>query len=138
MAKNMVEYHIQEGAFHTLKVASGANVKIGQLVTIAGDKTVNVAGDGDKALGIVYSGTVGIDGVGVGYSGDNGDVATVIVLKPFVYLEAGGAITAGNELKAGANGTAVAVTGDGTDSAIKFATALEGGASGERVLAILG
>jgi hypothetical protein len=132
--RNFVEYHIQEGAFHTFKVDAGQNIKIGQMVAITGDRAVSVAGAGDNAIGVVYSGTVGLDGLNDGYEGDNGDVVTVIVLKPLVYLEAGGAITAGADLASGANGTVVA--GDGT--APKVGTAVAGATSGERFLAILG
>jgi len=138
MARNFVEYHIQEGAFHTFKVASGQTIKIGQLVKVAGDRSVAVAGDGDKAIGIVYSGTVGKDGLNVGYDGDEGDVVTVVALKPLVYMEAGGAITAGEGLKAGANGTAVPLAGDGSDLALKVGIALEGATSGNRFLAMIG
>jgi hypothetical protein len=134
MARNFVEYHIQDGAFHTFKVDAGQTVKIGQLVELTGELAVSVAGAGADALGVVYSGTVGIDGLNDGYKGDNGDVVTVIVLKPLVYLEAGASVTAGNALEAGANG--VAIPNAGTNP--KVGTALKSGASGERFLAILG
>lgn len=138
MARNFVEYHIQEGAFHTFKVNAGETVKIGQLVKVTGDRTVGVADGTGTTLGVVYSGTVGKDGLNVGYLGDEGDVVTVIVLKPLVYLQAGGAITAGAKIKAGAGGNAVVVdeaTGNGYDN---IGVALEAKASGERFLAILG
>jgi hypothetical protein len=134
MARNFVEYHIQEGAFHTFKVNAGETVKIGQLVSVKGNRTVGVAGAGDDALGVVYSGTVGLDGVNDGYQGDNGDVVTVVVLKPLVYLEAGAGVTAGSALEAGANGTAI--NNAGTNP--KIGTALETKTTGERFLAILG
>lgn len=140
MARNFVEYHIQEGAFHTFKVASGQTVKIGQMVEIVGDRTVGVAGaDSDKVIGVVYSGTVGKDGLNVGYSGDEGDVVTVVALKPLVYLEAGaGGVTAGDKLKTDANGNAVALV-VGTDSDLaKVGLALEAGTAGDRFLALLG
>ncbi|MBL5777000.1 hypothetical protein HV436_01450 [Bacillus sporothermodurans] len=104
MARNKVEYHIQEGAFHTFKVKAGQTIKIGQPVVVSGDMTVSLAGAGTEAIGIVYSGTVGLDGVNDGYKGDNGDVVTVIVLKPIVYLTAGGAVTAGDNVEVGAGG----------------------------------
>ena len=140
MARNFVEYHIQEGAFHTFKVASGQTVKIGQMVEIVGNRTVGVAGAGStKAIGVVYSGTVGKDGLNDGYSGDEGDVVTVVALKPLVYLEAGdGGVTAGDILKTDANGNAVALV-EGTDSSFaKIGLALEDGTAGERFLALLG
>lgn len=138
MARNFVEYHIQEGAFHTFKVASGETIKIGQLVTVGGDRTVKVAGASDVAIGVVYSGTVGKDGLKEGYVGDQGDVVTVVALKPLVYLEAGDAITAGDILKAGDEGTAVPVIGDGSDLAQKVGIALEGATQGQRFLAMIG
>jgi hypothetical protein len=138
MARNFVEYHIQDGAFHTFKVASGETIKIGQLVQIAGDRTVEVADGTKTAIGVVYSGTVGKDGLGVGYVGDEGDVVTVVALKPLVYLEAGGNITAGALLKASGSGQAVAIdtaTGNGYDA---IGVALEAGSLGNRFLAMLG
>jgi hypothetical protein len=138
MARNFVEYHIQEGAFHTFKVDAGETIRIGQLVSVTGDKAVSLAGAGDEAIGVVYSGTVGLDGLKDGYKGDNGDVVTVIVLKPLVYLQAGGAISAGANLKAGADGKAVALAGDGSDVALKVGKALAGASADERFLALLG
>jgi len=134
MARNFVEYHIQEGAFHTLKVATGQTVKIGQMVTVTGDRTVSVAGAGENAIGVVYSGSVGKDGLKVGYVGDEGDVVTVVALKPLVYLEAGGAVKAGDVLASGANGTVVT----SPDGSSRVALALEGANTGERFLAMLG
>lgn len=139
MAQNKVEYHIQEGGFFTFKVNAGEVVKIGQIVEIKGDRVVGLAGAGSqKVIGVVYSGTVGIDGINVGYSGDNGDVATVVVLKPLVYLTAGGAVSAGDPLKSDANGNAVTAT-VGTDATEAiFGMAITGaGASGEDFVAVL-
>lgn len=101
MARNKVEYHIQDGAFHTFKVASGQTLKIGQPVKVTGEMTVSLAGNGEPAIGVVYSGTVGKDGLNVGYSGNEGDVVTVIVLKPIVYLTAGMAISPGFHIQVG-------------------------------------
>lgn len=136
MARNFVEYHIQEGAFHTFKVASDQTIKIGQMVAITGDKEVSVAEVGDNAIGVVYSGTVGLDGINEGYKGANGDVVTVVVLKPLVYLEAGGDITAGSDLEVGAGGTVVVPAEDSTNPVV--AQAVEGATEGERFLALLG
>lgn len=132
MANNKVEYHIQDGAIFTFKVAQGENIKIGQLVAMTGDREVGIAGVDADVVGVVYGGTVGIDGVEEGFDGDKEHVVSVVVFKPFVYLEAGGAITAGDRLTAGANGTAV--TG-GTGEA--FAKAVQGATSGERFVAFL-
>lgn len=137
MAKNLVEYHIPSGSFHTFKVAPAQTVKIGQFVEVAGDLTVKTAGAGSlKVIGQVYSGSVGVDGVGVGYRGDAGDVVTVIALKPITYAKAGGAITAGANLKTTATGDVV-VHVEATDSDnMIVATALEAGASGAYVTVI--
>lgn len=136
MAQNLVEYHIQDGAIFTFKVKAGENVKIGQLVELTGDREVAVpAGLSTKLVGVVYGGTVGIDGVTVGFNGDNGDVVSVVVLKPFVYLEAGEAITAGNLLSSGANGVAMTT---GATEANKVGLAIQGALLGERFVAILG
>jgi hypothetical protein len=140
MARNFVEYHIQEGAFHTFKVSAGQTIRIGQMVEIVGDRTVGVAGAGStKAIGVVYSGSVGKDGLNTGYVGDEGDVVTVVALKPLVYLEAGEAVTAGDVLVTEANGTAGAIDTVGGQSAMnKIGLALEGATAGERFLAMIG
>ena len=140
MAKNYIEYHIQEGAMMTYKVDAGENVKIGDFVEVTGDRIVSVASAGsNKVVGQVYSGTVGIDGLNDGYEGDKNHVVTVIALKPYTYVKAGtGGINAGDNLKAGANGSVVKLV-EGTDSEFaKVALAIGSGASGERVLALLG
>lgn len=143
MARNFVEYHIPEGSFHTFKVEAGQTVKIGQFVEVVGDRSVQTAPAGSqKVVGQVYSGTVGIDGLNVGYQGDNGDVVTVIALKPLTYVEANGTITAGDKLATDAGGTVVSHTSTATFSAGEYNSvvgmALEGGVAGERILAILG
>lgn len=105
MARNKVEYHIQAGSTFTFKVKAGSTVKIGDVVEISGSREVTTAATGsEKVAGVVYAGTVGVDGVNVGFQGDRGDVAVVIILKPFVYMTASAAIAAGDNLKAaGAN-----------------------------------
>lgn len=141
MAKNFVESHIQQGAFHTFKVEAGKVVKIGDVVEITANGKVQVAGAGSqKVVGQVYSGTVGIDGKNVGYSGDENMVATVVVLKPFVYMLAESTtITAGDALKAGATGgVAVLDTVAGDTALNKIAMAIESGSQGQRILCLLG
>lgn len=132
MAQNLVEYHIQDGAIFTFKVKAGSNIKIGQLVAISGDREVDVAGADADVVGVVYGGTVGKDGITDGFSGNAGDVVSVVVFKPFVYLKASGAITAGARLTAGAGGTAK-VGGTGKE----FAKAIQGATDGQRFVAIL-
>lgn len=131
MARNKVEYHIQEGAFHTFKVQTGT-LKIGQPVKIAGDMAVALAGAGEGAIGIVYSGTVGIDGVNVGYQASKGDVVTVIINKPLVYLPVTASVTAGADLEVGADGKFVTKT-----NGVKVAQALTAGSATQDVIAIL-
>lgn len=143
MARNFVEYHIQEGAFHTFKVASGQTVKIGEVVEVVGDRTVQTAGpDSQKAIGVVYSGTVGKDGLNVGYVGDEGDVVTVVALKPLVYLEAGVDVNAGDKLASNGAGAVKPHASTETFSAGEYnaviGIALEGATAGERFLAMLG
>jgi len=139
MARNFVESHIQDGALHTFKVEAGQVVKIGQLVEVSATGKVQVAGaDSTKVIGVVYSGTVGVDGKNVGYDGDQNMVATVVVNKPFVYLEASGTFSAGDPLKAGANGTVVKLDTVAGDTAFELvAIALEDGVIGERARSIL-
>ncbi|MED4409030.1 hypothetical protein P5609_001395 [Bacillus licheniformis] len=143
MAKNFVEHHIQEGAFHTFKVEAGQVVKIGQVVEVTPNGGVQVAGAGStKVLGVVYSGTVGVDGKNVGYSGDNNEVATVVALKPLVYLEANETINAGDMVEAGTNGTIVVHNEGATylanEGHQKIGLALQNGNAGERILIALG
>ena len=134
--KNFVEYHIQEGSFHTFKVEDGETVKIGQMVKVTGDRSVSVAGAGDNAIGVVYSGTVGKDGRNVGYLGDEGDVVTVVALKPLVYLEASGTITPGTDVVAGPDGTVAVATEEAGGPAVGHA--LESANAGDRFLVMLG
>ncbi|MGG3663620.1 hypothetical protein [Bacillus gobiensis] len=140
MAQNFVESHIQQGALHTFRVQAGQTVKIGEMVEVVGDRTVKTAGFGSqKAIGIVYSGTVGVDGKAVGYSGDLNHKATVVVLKAFVYLEASGAITAGDSLKPADGGTVAKLDETLGDTDLdKIGLALESASAGERFLALLG
>lgn len=134
MARNFVEHHIQQGGIHTFKVEAG------QMVEVTANGKVQVAEVGSqKVIGVVYSGTVGIDGKNVGYSGDLDQVASVVVLKPFVYLEAGGLITAGDALKTEAGGVVVKLDSITGDTAMqKVGLALQGANIGERFLALLG
>jgi hypothetical protein len=139
MARNKLERHIQAGAFHTFKVKAGSTLKIGDIVEVSGDLEVTKAGaTSTKVIGVVYSGTVGIDGVTDGYQGNNGDVVTVITLKPQVYMTTGGAVTAGQVLKSDANGKIVPlVIGTDNDNA-RVGLALTAGASGADVVVLLG
>lgn len=140
--QNKVEYHIQSGSFFTFKVQPTKTVKIGDVVELSGDRTVQqAAASSKKVMGVVYSGTVGVDGVNVGYQGDRGDVATVIVNKPFVYLVADGAITAGDKLQAGANGAAKKQTATATyvqdEEKAVFGMAITGATAGNKFIAVL-
>lgn len=139
MARNKVEYHIQDGALFTFKVKAGQTVKIGELVEISGDMEVQRAGaTSTKVVGVVYSGTVGLDGLNVGYKGDNGDVVTVVVFKPFVYLTAGAAVTAGQPVKSDANGKITPLT-VGTDSDLAYiGLALTNASAGSDSIVLLG
>ena len=137
MARNKIEYHIQEGAFHTFKVASGETIKIGNPVVVTGDLSVSLAGKGTDAIGIVYSGTVGLDGLTVGYQGDKGDVVTVIVLKPIVYLTAGATVAAGNDVQVGSAGKFVYSDGT-TYTGVIIGKALSGAVVDEDFVALLG
>ncbi|PEZ47033.1 hypothetical protein CN367_11740 [Priestia megaterium] len=139
MARNKVEVHIQDGALFTFKVKAGQTLKIGEVVEISGDEEVQRAGaTSTKVIGIVYSGSVGIDGVNVGYKGDNGDVVTVVVMRPQVYIPVGATVTAGQVLKSDANGKVVPlVVGTDSDQA-RVGIALTGATSGNDAIVILG
>ena len=119
MARNFVEVHIDDASLFSYRVKAGENIKIGELVEISGDLEVQKAGaDSVKVIGIVFSGTVGIDGINDGYDGDKKHVVTVALAQKGnqVYLKAGtGGLTAGDLVKANADGHGVAVT-VGTDA----------------------
>lgn len=132
MARNKVEYHIPAGSFHTFKVAATKTLYIGQPVVVTGDMEVDLAGAGEKVLGIVYSGTVGVDGINSGYKGNDGDVVTVVCLKPLVYLTAGGTVTAGDLVEVDNNGNFVTVT-----SGEPVAIACSGATSSNQFIAAL-
>ncbi len=140
MAQNRVEVNIQDGALHTFKVKAGAVIKIGELVEISGDLEVQKAGaTSTKVIGIVYSGTVGIDGLNVGYEGDKKHVVTVVMLKPQVYLKAGtGGLTAGAIAKSDANGLGVNLVA-GTDSDLaRVGIVIKGATAGNYGIVALG
>lgn len=130
MARNKVENHIQAGAFFTFKVNAGETLEIGNFVKITGDREVGAAGAGEDAIGMVYSGTVGKEE----YEGDKGDVVTVVVLKPFVYMTASAAIAAGADLEVAANHqVATLSTGVKVGKAVTAATN-----AGDVIIAMLG
>lgn len=119
MARNFVEVHIDDASLFSYRVKAGQNIKIGELVEISGDLEVQKAGAGSvKVIGIVFSGTVGVDGINDGYEGDKKHVVTVALAQKGnqVYLKAGtGGLVAGDLVKADANGHGVKVT-VGTDA----------------------
>lgn len=138
MAQNLVEYHIQDGAIFTFKVKAGSTIKIGQMVELSGDREVDVAGaSSTKAVGVVYSGTVGKDGVNVGYLGNEGDVVSVVLLKPLVYLKASGAITAGANLVTATNGDVKVAGAVGTETGRIVGMAIQAATAGNRFVAML-
>ena len=118
MARNFVEVHIDDASLFSYRVKAGQTLKIGELVEISGDLEVQKAGAGSvKVIGIVFSGTVGVDGINDGYEGDKKHVVTVALAQKGnqVYLKAGtGGLVAGDLVKADANGAGVKVT-VGTD-----------------------
>ncbi|AVO23019.1 hypothetical protein [Bacillus phage Anath] len=140
--QNKVELNIPSGALFPFKVQAGQTVKIGQVVEIAGNRAVQVApADSKKVIGVVYSGTVGIDGINVGYQGDKDDVATVVVMKPMVYLEAGASITAGDLVKSFGTGkiTKLDLATPATNTPdMLVGRAVSGGSAGQKVIVALG
>lgn len=128
MAKNKVEFHIPHTAFFTFKVAAGQTLVAGDLVSITGDRTVSRAAAGAQVVGVVYSGTVGK----TNYVGNDNDVVTVVVNKPFVYLTAGATIAAGAMLEAAANSKAITLA-----TGKPFAQAVTAGVNNGQIIAIL-
>lgn len=153
MAQNLVEIHVPESANHSFAVAAGANVKIGDFVSLTSDGAVEPVATGkensNKVIGMVYSGTVGVDGVNAGYDGNRGDVVTVIVNKPLVYatVTSNGPVAAGDYLvttSAKRVATYDPPTGDpdnpgGTDTPdMIIGRAITSGGAGERIAIMLG
>ena len=128
MAKNKVEFHIPHTAFFTFKVAAGQTLVAGDLVSITGDRTVSRAAAGARVVGVVYSGTVGKES----YVGNDGDVVTVVVNKPFVDLTAGGTVAAGALLEAAANSKVIT-----NATGVAFAQAVTAGVNNGQIIAIL-
>jgi hypothetical protein len=128
MARNKVEYHIQSGGFFTFK-AEGP-IEIGQVVELVGDREVAVAEAGsEKVVGVVYGGTVGKE------TFDTGDVVTVVVLKPFVYLTAAGPIASGDAIAAAADGKVATAE----NLAAKMGMAITSAAAeGDKIIAVIG
>lgn len=138
MAQNLVEYHIQDGAIFTFKVKAGADLRIGQVVEISGDREVTIAtASSTKVVGVVYGGTVGIDGVNAGFKGDEGHVVSVVLFKPLVYLKASGAITAGATLVSATNGDVKVAGAVGTETGRILGMAIMAATSGNRFVAAL-
>lgn len=141
MARNFVEVHIDDASLFSYRVKAGQNIKIGELVEISGDLEVQKAGAGSvKVIGIVFSGTVGIDGINDGYDGDKKHVVTVALAQKGnqVYLKAGtGGLVAGDLVKADANGRGVKVT-VGTDPDLAVVGIVQKGAvAGEMAQVIM-
>lgn len=130
MAKNKVEVHIQPGAFFTFKVNAGETLQEGNFVKVTGNREVGAAGAGEDAIGMVYSGTVGKHE----FKGDDNDVVTVVVLKPFVHMVAGGAIAAGADIELGTGHKVVTLA-----TGVKVGKAItEAAADGDEIIAMLG
>lgn len=141
MARNFVEVHIDDASLFSYRVKAGQTLKIGELVELSGDLEVQKAGAGSvKVIGIVFSGTVGIDGINDGYKGDKKHVVTVALAQKGnqVYLKAGtGGLVAGDLVKADANGAGVKVT-VGTDSDLAVVGIVQKGAvAGEMAQVIM-
>lgn len=128
MAKNKVEFHIPHTAFFTFKVAAGQTLVAGDLVVISGDRAVSKAGAGAQVVGVVYAGTVGKSS----YVGNDNDVVTVVVQRPFVYLTPGANVAAGALLEAAANSKVITKT-----TGVAFAQAVTAGVLDGKIIAML-
>ncbi|WP_144498281.1 hypothetical protein [Bacillus paralicheniformis] len=140
MARNKVEVHIPDGSNFSFKVKAGETLKIGDWVEVSGDYEVAPASGGSqKVIGMVYSGTIGIDGVNVGYQGDNGDVVTVVIAKPIVYATVtdSAPVTAGDYLRV-TSAKRVTTLDPATDTFDKaVAIALTSGGTGQDITVAL-
>lgn len=140
MAQNRVEVHIPHTAFFTFNVQAGQNLKIGDWVELSGDREVKAASSGStKVVGMVYSGSVGIDGVNDGYKGDDKNVVTVVVNKPLVYavVTDSAPVAAGDSLKV-TSAKRVATLGETDTLDMKVGMAVTSGGTGEKIVILLG
>ncbi|AGY46816.1 hypothetical protein Blastoid_17 [Bacillus phage Blastoid] len=140
MAQNKVEVHIPHTAFFTFKVAAGQVLKIGDWVELTGDREVSAASAGSKkVVGMVYSGSVGLDGTNDGYKGDNGNVVTVVVNKPLIYATVtdSAPVTAGDSLKV-TSAKRVATLGETDTLDQKVGMAVTSGGTGQKIVILLG
>ncbi len=150
MAQNLVEINVPDFSTHTFKVKAGTNVKIGDFVVLSENWTVEPAPTGgtNAVIGMVYSGTVGVDGVGVGYSGDKGDVVTVIISKPLVWatvsstkapVAAGDYLIANSAKRVATYDPPTAEKPEATDTPdMIIGRAVTSGGAGERIAIMLG
>lgn len=140
MAQNRVEVHIPHTAFFTFNIAAGQNLKIGDWVELTGDREVSAATAGSKkVVGMVYAGSVGIDGVNDGFKGDDGNVVTVVVNKPLIYavVTNNAPVAAGDLLKVtSAKRVATLAETDSLDQ--KVGMAVTSGEAGEKIVILLG
>ncbi len=123
-----------------LSFKASANISPSRFVTISGTKTVAQAGDNQEILGVAQEGSNKAplqDMVSTVYAAETGQSLMVYGPGELCLVEAGGTITAGNLLKADSQGRAVAIATTGTTIQNYGAVALEGGASGDKILCLV-
>lgn len=111
--------------------ASG-NIRPARFVKVSGNFTVAEAGAGEEIVAIsqVGTNTAAIPGVTSQYAAESGQSLQLHGTGAVCLLVLGGTVTAGDLLKADANGAGVTASSGDKCGAI----ALQGGASGEQIL----
>lgn len=123
---NKVKAYPVNDYFVLTRQADGTISEASVVTSGTNEADVAEAGSGDNPVGVV-------EGKTVGDSNDYDDGEKVnLVVDGVVRVEANGSVTEGDVVKAGAGGTVVPVTGDGTDSpSLHVGKALESGADGD-------
>ncbi|HOV61674.1 MAG TPA: DUF2190 family protein [Candidatus Hydrogenedentes bacterium] len=123
-----------------LSFKASANISPSRFVTLSGAKTVAQAGDNGEIIGVAQEGSNKAplqDMVSTVYAAETGQSLEVYSAGEVCLVEAGGTITAGNLLKSDSQGRAVAIATSGTTIQNYGAVALEGGATGEKILCLV-
>lgn len=123
-----------------LSFKASANITPSRFVTLSGAKTVAQAGDNGEIIGVAQEGSNKAplqDMVSTVYAAETGQSLEVYSTGEVCLVEAGGTINAGNLLKSDSQGRAVAIATSGTTIQNYGAIALEGGATGEKILCLV-
>jgi hypothetical protein len=123
-----------------LSFQASANIAPSRFVKVSGNKQVAHAGNNGEIIGVAQEGSNRAplqDMVSTVYAAETGQSVAVYGPGEMCLVEAGGTVSAGQLLKSDADGRAVAIATTGTTVQNYGAIALEGGASGEKILCLV-